>query len=62
LFLTFRGIEKTRWTHEAKYEGQKEKQPYGMNTFLDVSQVLHNFESNYLEPGYYSFPFSFMLP
>jgi len=33
-----------------------------MNTFLEVSHVLHNFEGNYLEPGYYSFPFSFLLP
>jgi hypothetical protein len=64
IVLSLTGVEKTRWTHEAKVEGKEweEKKPFGVNVFLEVRQVLRKLEDNYLHPGFYAFPFSVMLP
>lgn len=64
LCLCVEGVEKTRWAHEAKFEKDKEgsKKHHGYNVFFNLKDSLATFKDNRLEPGFYSFPFSFVLP
>jgi len=51
LHMRIRGVEKTRWKHEAKYEGETEKKDSGKNAFLDHEIVIHTFMGTNLMPG-----------
>lgn len=62
LHFRLRGVEKTRWKHEAKYKDQTEKHDSGKNAFLDFEQVIHTFTNAMIGPGQYTFPFEFVLP
>jgi hypothetical protein len=56
------GIEKTRWAHEAKLEGSDKKKAHGINKFFDLEETLATFDKIRVEPGFYTFPFSFVIP
>jgi hypothetical protein len=59
LNISISGVEDTRWNHDPNKESTEKKKAYRLNVFFELKDTLALFEQARIEPGFYSFPFSF---
>jgi hypothetical protein len=59
LSICINGVEDTRWNHDSNKESTEKKKAYRLNVFFELKDTLATFEQARIEPGYYSFPYSF---